>query len=301
MSNTKIKKAILLFGGEGERMKSDPTFELYLHKSFFPKMIQPKVEPIFLDSLRLLEKVGVETFYILVTDEEVEKRLERYFKQIKEKKELENVTVYFKLNKSKGTASNLSCLEKEIKEPFFICCSDIIFEEKDGNTPIEKFKKFTKESEKLLENNNNIALIALAVPFNNCIGSNSTLSNKTLLKINEENKKVEMYKKGLTVFPSLIRGIENVNFDWITGFIIATPKLFSEIKETMKKFDLPSLDITSPQLLDLLIERGELFAIKTNLIYFNINNSEDLQIYYRFADSRRKLIESNRKISLRDS
>jgi hypothetical protein len=139
------------------------------------------------------------------------------------------------------------------------------------------------------------------VPFNNCIGSNSTLSNKTLLKINEENKKVEMYKKGLTVFPSLIRGIENVNFDWITGFMIGTPKLFGEIKETMKKFNLSSLDITSPQLLDLLVERGELFAVKTNLIYFNINTPEDRDLYYRFANSRGLLIQSNRKISLRDS
>jgi NDP-sugar pyrophosphorylase family protein len=300
MSKTKIKTAVLLFGGKGERMQSDPSFQLYPHKSFYPKKLIP-YEPPFLDILRVLKELNIETFYILVTDEEVEKRLEGYFNQIKVKKELKNVTVYFKLNKGGGIATDLLRVENEIKEPFFICCSDIIFEEKEENSLIEKFKKFVEKSEKLLESNNNVALIALAVPFNNCIGSNSTLSNKTLLKINEENKKVEMHKKGSTIFPLLIRDIKDVNFDWITGFMIATPKLFSEIKETMKKFSLPFLDITSPQLLDLLIERGELFAIETNLIYFNINTPEDRDLYYRFANSRGLLIESNRKISLRDN
>jgi len=300
MNDTKIKKAIILFGGKGKRMENEPSFKLYPYKAFYPKRLVP-YEPLFLDTLKVLEELGVETIYILVTDKEVEERLRNYLKKIKEKGELQNITTYFKLSRREGNASNLLSFKNEIKESFFICCPDEIFEEKEKGTLVEEFKNFTQRSEKLLENNKNLTLIALAVPFNNCMGSNSTLSNKTLLKINEENKKVEMYKKGLTVFPSLIRGIENVNFDWITGFMIGTPKLFGEIEETMKKFSLPFLDITSPQLLDLLIERGEFFAIKTNLIYFNINNSEDLQIYYRFADSYRKLIESNRKISLRDS
>jgi NDP-sugar pyrophosphorylase family protein len=300
MSETKIKKAIILFGGKGKRMESDPSFKLYPYKSFYPKRLVP-YEPLFLDTLRILEKLNVETIYILATDREVEERLKEYFKKIKEGEELQNINIYFKLSRREGNASNLLSFKDEIKEPFFICCPDEIFEEKEKDTLIEEFKKFAEESEKLMENNNNITLVALAVPLDNCIGSNSTLLNKTLLKINEENKKVEMHRKGLTVFPSLIRDIKDINFDWITGFMIGTPKLFSEIEETMKKFNLASLEITSPQLLDLLIEREELFAIKTNLIYFNINTPEDRDLYYQFANSHNLLIKSHQKIFLRNN